>query len=173
MAKIQYLRDARNTIIFPVTHENAVKDSAGVLLRDKLNSKQDIIEDIDEIREAALSGGDAYHKPATGIPASDFDEETQQLLSSIQDVIDDGLIPAFTEGEWAAIRSGINALLVNKLIELPTASSIENSLNEKQDSLVSGVNIKTVNNVDILGSGNINTVPQGLSYVGDIVEVVE
>lgn len=31
-----------------------------------------------------------------------------------------------------------------------------NSLNNKQDTLVSGINIKTINNQSVLGSGNIN-----------------
>ena len=38
MAKIQYLKDSEGSIVFPVTHERAVKDRNGVLLEDKLKA---------------------------------------------------------------------------------------------------------------------------------------
>ena len=38
MAKIKYLKDKQGSIVFPVTHERAVKDRNGVLLEDKLKA---------------------------------------------------------------------------------------------------------------------------------------
>lgn len=38
MAKIEYLKDKQGSIVFPVTHERAVKDRNGVLLEDKLKA---------------------------------------------------------------------------------------------------------------------------------------
>lgn len=43
----------------------------------------------------------------------------------------------------------------NSTDEIPTSSLIYDSLSKKQDSLVSGTNIKTINNNSILGSGNL------------------
>ena len=43
MAKIQYLKNNEDVIIYPVTHERAVKDSNGVLLETKLNNKQNTL----------------------------------------------------------------------------------------------------------------------------------
>lgn len=43
MAKIQYLKNYEDVIIYPVTHERAVKDSNGVLLETKLNNKQNTL----------------------------------------------------------------------------------------------------------------------------------
>lgn len=40
MAKIRYVKDREGAIVFPVTHERAVKDSNGVLLETKLANKQ-------------------------------------------------------------------------------------------------------------------------------------
>jgi len=39
---------------------------------------------------------------------------------------------------------------------LSNQTDLQNALDDKQDELVSGTNIKTINNVSILGSGNID-----------------
>ena len=54
---------------------------------------------------------------------------------------------------------------------IPCVDGLSNALNSKQDTLVSGTNIKTVNNITLLGSGNISipfiipnaTIPEGVS----------
>lgn len=50
--------------------------------------------------------------------------------------------------------------MVNKITTPPTTSELIGKVNEiidgKQDTLVSGTNIKTINNTSILGSGNIS-----------------
>lgn len=51
--------------------------------------------------------------------------------------------------------SGFITSSVNNLTNYYTKTSIDSSLGSKQDSLVSGTNIKTINNESILGSGNI------------------
>jgi hypothetical protein len=51
-------------------------------------------------------------------------------------------------------------IMVNKITTPPTTSELIGKVNEiiddKQDTLVSGTNIKTINNTSILGSGNID-----------------
>lgn len=37
-----------------------------------------------------------------------------------------------------------------------SASTVQNVVNGKQDTLISGTNIKTINNESLLGSGNIS-----------------
>lgn len=61
----------------------------------------------------------------------------------------------FTAEQWAAIQSGITSALVTKLSALPTNTELTTQLNGKQATLVSGTNIKTINNEQILGAGNI------------------
>ena len=50
--------------------------------------------------------------------------------------------------------------MVNKITTPPTNNEVIDKVNEiiddKQDTLVSGTNIKTINNTSILGSGNID-----------------
>lgn len=50
--------------------------------------------------------------------------------------------------------------MVNKITTPPTTSELIGTVNEiiddKQDTLVSGTNIKTINNQSLLGSGNID-----------------
>lgn len=57
--------------------------------------------------------------------------------------------------------------MVNKITTPPTTSELIGKVNEiiddKQDTLVSGTNIKTINNASILGSGNID-IQGGSSY---------
>ena len=48
--------------------------------------------------------------------------------------------------------------------ELATSSDVANAVADKQDTLVSGTNIKTINNTSVLGSGNIN-IESGLTEV--------
>lgn len=58
--------------------------------------------------------------------------------------------------------------MVNKLPLPPTPNEIVGKINEviddKQDTLVSGTNIKTINNQSLLGSGNIDIQGGGSSY---------
>lgn len=62
---------------------------------------------------------------------------------------------SFTAAQWAAINSLMTSALTGKLVELPTAQQLAASFNAKQNTLVSGENIKTINNQSLLGSGNI------------------
>ena len=64
--------------------------------------------------------------------------------------------------------------MVNKLTLPAKENDIQNKINElvddKQDTLVSGTNIKTINNTSILGSGNIDIQGGGSSRnIGEIV----
>lgn len=58
--------------------------------------------------------------------------------------------------------------MVNKITTPPTTSELIGKVNEiiddKQDTLISGTNIKTINNTSILGSGNIDIQGGGGSY---------
>lgn len=65
---------------------------------------------------------------------------------------------SFTSDQWGSISSGITSSLVSKLSALPNNSDLSSSISGKQDSLVSGNNIKTINNTTVLGSGNFNLV---------------
>ena len=62
---------------------------------------------------------------------------------------------SFTASQWDAINSGISS---NDVSQITTnKSSITNLQNNKQDKLVSGTNIKTINGVSLLGEGDMET----------------
>jgi len=49
---------------------------------------------------------------------------------------------------------------------LATQTDLQTALNAKQDTLVSGTNIKTINSTSLLGSGNVTIGPKLLGYSG-------
>lgn len=72
----------------------------------------------------------------------------------------------FTQAQWDAINSGITSGLVSKLNLLPSLDGLNTMLSQKQNLLVSGQNIKTINGNSLLGGGNI--VIEGGGAVGKL-----
>lgn len=125
MAKIQYIKDKENVTVYPVTHERAVRDSNNVTLDTKLNGKQD----------ALVSGTNI--KTVNG----------ESLLGS-------GNI---TAGDPDAIKYTTQSLTSEQKAQARTniGAASSSDLSGKQNTLVSGTNIKTVGGESLLGSGNI------------------
>lgn len=73
---------------------------------------------------------------------------------SYLDLVDDPVIPQNTSDLYN--DSGFITNTVNDLTNYTTTTNLNSMLNNKQDTLVSGTNIKTINNTSLLGSGNIN-----------------
>ena len=66
--------------------------------------------------------------------------------------------------------------MVNKITTPPTQNEVIDKINElvddKQDTLVSGTNIKTINGTSLLGSGNIDIQGGGSTYTaGDGIDI--
>lgn len=96
--------------------------------------------------EEKASWNGKYTKPTTGIPASDLDESVQADINS-----------GAMSYEMASEASGkVSALLGSYGAEIP---DLKTELGKKQDKLVSGTSIKTINGESMLGSGNI-TIPK-------------
>lgn len=70
-------------------------DSEGNKISTSLESKQDVISDIAEIRSGAAAGATAYQKPNTGIPSSDMTSEVQTSLG----LADSAVQPADISGK--------------------------------------------------------------------------
>ena len=63
--------------------------------------KQDVIEDLSEIRSGAAAGGTAYQKPADGIPGTDLDETARGSLSKAESAVQPGdLNPVASSGNY-------------------------------------------------------------------------
>lgn len=93
-------------------------------------TKDNIIEKFDTVSNSSTGGGDAYIKEEADAKFASKDE-----LTNVQTVADDA-------------DTKVDALT-------PRVQSVETSLGNKQDILVSGTNIKTINGESVLGEGNI------------------
>ena len=97
-------------------------------------TKDNIIEKFDAVSNSSTGGGggtvDAYTKEEADTKFASKDE-----LANVQTVANDA-------------DTKVDALT-------PRVEGVETAMNDKQDLLVSGTNIKTINNQSILGEGNI------------------
>ena len=129
--------------------------------KEELNTKQDVINDLDSIRSGASKGATALQSVPSGYATEQWVNEqgflkehqdisnlaTKAELATKQDVISD----------LDSIRSGA-ALGATALQSVPSTYALKSEIPDistKQDKLVSGSNIKTVNGTSLLGSGNI------------------
>ena len=129
--------------------------------KEELNTKQDVITDLDSIRSGAEKGATALQSVPSEyateqwVNSQGFLKEHQDIsnlatkaeLATKQDVITD----------LDSIRSGA-ALGSTALQSVPSEYALKSEIPDistKQDKLVSGSNIKTINGTSLLGSGNI------------------
>lgn len=112
-------------------------------LKDYINDgMQEEISDLSTIRSGASAGATAYQKPSSGIPSTDLASAVQTSLGKA-----DTALQSFTETDptvpsWAKQSS--------------KPSYAVGEISGAQEALVSGTNIKTINNTSVLGSGNIS-----------------
>ena len=136
-------------------------DLSNYATKSELNTKQDVINDLDTIRSGASKGATALQSVPSGYATEQWVNEqgflkehqdisnlaTKDELNAKQDVITD----------LETIRSGA-AKGATALQSVPDTYALKSEIpdiNTKQDTLVSGTNIKTVNGTSLLGSGNI------------------
>ena len=107
----------------------ALKDNADIIdvLNQSISSKQDIISDIETIRQGAAKGATALQS------------YTEQYKGTVTGVKINGSTKSPSNG----------------VVDLGTVITSHQDISGKQDTLVSGTNIKTINGQSILGSGDI------------------
>lgn len=137
-------------------------------VQEMIAGKQDVISDLATIRSGAAAGASAYKKPNGGIPKSDLSSAVKASLDNA-DLVD---TKQETIVDLASIRIGASAgatAYQKPSTGIPAsdlASGVIPDVSGKQDTLVSGTNIKTVNGESILGSGNITAGdPNAVKYV--------
>jgi hypothetical protein len=95
-----------------------------------------------------------YSKPSTGIPKSDLASAVQTSLGKA-----DTALQSYTEqykGTVTGVKlNGSTKLPSDGVVDLGTVITSHQDISGKQDNLVSGTNIKTINGESILGSGDI------------------
>lgn len=94
-----------------------------------------------------------YSKPSGGIPKTDLASAVQTSLGKA-----DTALQSYTE-QYTGTITGIKMNGASKgtsgVVDLGTVITSHQDISGKQDKLVSGTNIKTVNGISILGSGDI------------------
>ena len=154
-------------------------DLSNLATKEELNTKQDVISDLDTIRSGAAKGATALQSVPSEYATEQWVNEqgflkehqdisnlaTKAELATKQDVITDldTIRSGAAKGATAlqSVPSGYaTEQWVNSQGFLKEHQDISNlatkqELNTKQDTLVSGTSIKTVNGTSLLGSGNI------------------
>ena len=93
-----------------------------------------------------------YSKPSGGIPKTDMASDVQQSLSKA----DTALQAEQYKGTVTGVKiNGTTKNPSNGIVDLGNVITSHQDISGKQDKLVSGTNIKTINGQSILGSGNI------------------
>ena len=107
----------------------ALKDNADIVdvLNQSIGSKQDTITDLETIRQGAAKGATALQS---------YTEQYKGTVTGVK-------------------INGTTKNPSNGVVDLGTVITSHQDISGKQDSLVSGTNIKTINGQSILGSGNI------------------
>lgn len=75
-------------------------------LLDLLDAKQDVIDDLDDIRDGAAAGATAYQKPSTGIPASDL---ADGVIPTVPTDVVKYSQQSLTDGQMTQARTNIGA----------------------------------------------------------------
>ena len=131
--------------------------------QDKLTAGQNITIDANNVISATGGGGTQQQ--------ADWNQTDSTAVDFIKNKPDTSEFVTKTEynPKELAIAEALTDLNENKAdkTEIPDVSTLatKTELNAKQDTLVSGTNIKTINNQSILGSGNINISGGGGNYV--------
>lgn len=121
-------------IVDQTYNASSTNAQSGTAVAQAISTKQDILTAGDNItiNNNIISAKDTTYIAGTGIAITE-DSDENLVISSTQ-----------TSAEWGNISG-----------TLSNQTDLQNALNAKQDTLVSGTNIKTVNGNSLLGSGNI------------------
>jgi hypothetical protein len=103
--------------------------------KDEVSQKQDVISDLETIRQGAAKGATALQS------------YTEQYKGTVTGVKINGTTKSQSNG----------------IVDLGTVITAHQDISGKQDKLVSGTNIKTINGTSILGSGDITISGGGTS----------
>lgn len=191
----KYLNDENGTVVYPVTKQRFVLDSEGNSLEGfvtDINSRVSNLEEsqgsgaffavynttpISEILEAFNSGKEVYcsHGNLRYRMYSAYDGGA---LFSVSDntylynfYVDSNNNWGDTEGRAESYYNKKQNLRNPDNQGYPSTIAVSEALQTKQDTLVSGTNIKTINNISLLGEGNISIEGGGGGDTSNCVKV--
>lgn len=88
--------DALKAEAAALTQESQERRDADTTIRGLIETKQNIIADLEQIRAGALAGAAAYVKPAAGIPATDLAQAVQHALELANTALQGSELEAIT-----------------------------------------------------------------------------
>lgn len=88
--------DALKAEAAALSQESQERRDADTTIRGLIETKQNIIADLEEIRAGALAGAAAYRKPAAGIPATDLAQAVQHALELANTALQGSELEAIT-----------------------------------------------------------------------------
>jgi hypothetical protein len=190
LASETYVDEKVSTIKVPKALSELSQDASHRLVTDTekaaWNAKSNFSGDYNDLRnkpnipspvtESTVSGWGftkntgTYSKPSNGIPKSDLSSDVQSSLNKA-----DTALQSYEEqykGTVTGVKiNGTTKNPSNGVVDLGSVITSHQDIGGKQDKLVSGTNIKTINGQSILGSGDIEVATKG--YVDGIVGYID
>ena len=171
--KVKDAKDlATNELIYFNGHAKATYMSDGRTVEDAINDMPSGGGGSDITVDSALSttSTNPVQNKAITIPLNTLTERVDDLASEKQDEITDldiiraGAALGATALQTETYKGTVTGVKINGTTKNPTSGVVDlgtvitshQDISGKQDKLVSGTNIKTINNTSILGSGNIS-----------------
>lgn len=113
--------------IIPTKTSDLTNDSGFIT---DISGKQDVIEDLDDIRSGAQAGATAYQKPQTGIPSTDMSSAVQASLDKADSALQAETDP--TVPEWAKAQNK-PTYTAQEVGALPDSTTIPSALSDLTD----------------------------------------
>lgn len=160
-AKATYMSDGR-TVEDAI---NNIKVGIGIDLfnyatKEELNSKQDIISDLETIRQGSEKGATSVQQGTLSTVATSGSYNDLTNKPTIPNAVIESTVSGwgFTKNTGTVTGVKVNGATKNPsngVVDIGNVITSHQDISGKQDKLVSGTNIKTINGTSILGSGNI------------------
>lgn len=135
-------------------------DLSDYATKEELNSKQDTIIDLEIIRQGAAKGATSVQQGTLSTVATSGSYNDLTNKPTIPNAVSESTVSGwgFTKNAGTVTGVKVNGTTKNPsngVVDLGTVITSHQDISGKQDKLVSGSNIKTINGESILGSGDI------------------
>lgn len=140
----------------PTTTSQLTNDSGFIT---DVSDKQDVIDDLATIRSGASAGATAVQPSSLSAVATSGDYNDLSNKPTIPSAVTESTVSGWGFTKNTGTITGITMNGTSKgtsgVVDLGTVITAHQDISGKQDTLVSGTNIKTVNGTSLLGSGDI------------------
>lgn len=147
-------------------------DLSDYATKEELSSKQDTITDLETIRRGAAKGATSVQQGTLSTVATSGSYNDLTNKPTIPNAVSESTVSGwgFTKNTGTVTGVKINGSTKNPsngVVDLGTVITSHQDITGKQDKLVSGTNIKTINGNSLLGSGDITISGSGNQLQSD------